>query len=261
DRALITRPVLLAYRYTGDNFQLTADATRHDEEKVLDAVAVRTQLTSVLTEEGQMLTQASFMVKNNDKQFQRFKLPAGAELWACYVNNQPGKAEKDGDALLVSLPREANRDEAFAVDLVYKQTLGAFDAKLFPKSVQLAAPTTDVPNTYAEWQVYVPQTQRLSGFGGNMTVFPGTTDRLRDAWEKFASFYGDIFSEYAGTIIFVGVLAVFSILLVLAGTRLIKIRVIEVLVVFACLAILAGMLLPALARAKAKAQKISAMNN
>ena len=45
---------------------------------MLDAVADRTQLTTVLTEAGEMLTQASFMVKNNDKQFQRFHAADGA---------------------------------------------------------------------------------------------------------------------------------------------------------------------------------------
>ena len=43
-----------------------------------------------------MLSQASFMVKNNEKQFQRFQLPAGAALWSCHVNGQPAKPERDG---------------------------------------------------------------------------------------------------------------------------------------------------------------------
>ena len=82
DRPLITRPVLLAYRYTGGRFALAAEVVRSAEvQDLLNAVADRTQITSVLTEEGQMLSQASFMVKNNDKQFQKFKLPAAASLW------------------------------------------------------------------------------------------------------------------------------------------------------------------------------------
>jgi hypothetical protein len=81
DRALISRPVLLAYRYTGEAFKLDLAVRRHQELPVLDAVADRTQITSVLTESGEMLTQASFMVKNNDRQFQRFQLPPGATFW------------------------------------------------------------------------------------------------------------------------------------------------------------------------------------
>ena len=109
DRSLITRSVLLAYQYTGDTYDLSVDVKRYEESSVLSAVADRTQLTSVLTEAGELLTQASFMVKNNDKQFQRFLLPTNASFWSCYVNGQPAKPERDQDWLLVPLPRREPR--------------------------------------------------------------------------------------------------------------------------------------------------------
>ena len=125
---------------------------RYATEPVLEAVADRTQITSVLTEAGEMLTQASFMVKNNEKQFQRFQLPKDARLWGCYVNGQPAKPERDNDWVLVPLPRDVDRDQAFAVDIVYAQTNGALAAH-WSKTLELNAPRTDVPNTYAEWQL------------------------------------------------------------------------------------------------------------
>ena len=132
DRALCTRPLLLAYKYTGGDYQHTAQVTRFEEVPVLDAVADRIELTTVLTEEGQLLTQSSFMVKNNEKQFQKFKLPQGAEFWSSYVNGQPAKPERDGEWLLVPLPRDANRDQAFAVDIVYAQKIN-LKTSLFPR--------------------------------------------------------------------------------------------------------------------------------
>lgn len=262
DRALITRPVLLAYRYTGDRFALNADVVRNQEvQDLLNAVADRTQITSVLTDEGQMLSQASFMVKNNDKQFQKFRLPAGASLWGCYVNNQPVKAEQDGEWLLVSLPRDANRDQAFAVDIVYKQTLSAVNAGVIPKALELAAPKTDVPNTYAEWQLYVPTSQRLSSFGGSMAVQRGTTYDFRDAWNRFTNYYGEVFRDYGAGIIVFGGGGLFLIALIGAAIRSGKTGAVSVLVTFCILAILAGMLLPSLAKSKAKAQRISSVSN
>ena len=189
DRSLISRAVVLAYQYTGNQYDLSVDVKRYAGQRVLEAVADRTQITSVITESGQMLSQASFMVKNNEKQFQRFQLPAGAALWSCHVNGQPAKPERDGDWVLVSLPRDANRDRAFAVDIVYAQTNGAL-ASLWGRPLQLAAPRTDIPNTYAEWQLFVPASLRLSDFGGSMNIANGTTYELLDAWEKFLAFYG-----------------------------------------------------------------------
>ena len=256
DRALITRPVLLAYRYAGGGYALTADAARFDEERVLDAVADRTQITSVVTEAGEMLTQASFMVKNNEKQHQRFKLPPGANFWGCYVNNQPSKAERDGDWLQIPLPRGENRDEAFAVDIVYAQKLAALTGWL-PQAVALTAPATDVPNTYAEWQLFVPATKRVSSFGGTMSIARGTTYGLREAWDRFLSWWEDVWGQLLGGLAFLAVVYFIA--------RSVKVNGMKgfgtaAVVLFVC-ALVASMMFPALSKAKGKAGRIKSANN
>ena len=104
---------------------------------MLEAVADRTQLTTVLTQAGQMLTQASFMVKNNDKQFQSFTLPAGADFWSCFVAGQAVKPERQGSSLLVPLPRADNRNQAFPVEIVYAQKAASLNP-LKPGTIRLA---------------------------------------------------------------------------------------------------------------------------
>ncbi len=259
DRALCTRPLLLAYKYLGGGYQHSAQVTRFEEVPVLEAVADRTELTTVLTEEGQLLTQSSFMVKNNEKQFQRFKLPRDATFWSSFVNGQPAKPERDGDWFLVPLPRDANRDQAFAVEIVYAQKIN-FQGWLFPRRVELVAPLTDIPNTYAEWQLFAPPTQRLSGFAGNMTVASGTTYGLSDGWQQFLGFYGNLIEHHLQEIVALFVLASLLVLVIVALRRGFK-GAVTVIAVFGILALLAAMLLPALSRAKSRAQRISAVNN
>ena len=245
DRSFITRAVVLAWQYTGSQYDLALDVKRYATEPVLEAVADRTQITSVLTEAGEMLTQASFMVKNNEKQFQRFQLPKDAKLWGCYVNSQPAKPERDNDWVLVPLPRDVDRDQAFAVDIMYAQTNGALAAH-WSKTLELNAPRTDVPNTYAEWQFFVPPSFRLSHFGGSMNIAQGTTYGLLDAWGKFLAFYGEVLREAGGAILFIGLLAFLVIALVISAVRRGWNGVLTLLAVVAILAVLGAMLLPAL---------------
>ncbi len=260
DRSFITRAVVLAWQYTGSQYDLALDVKRYATEPVLEAVADRTQITSVLTEAGEMLTQASFMVKNNEKQFQRFQLPKDSKLWGCYVNGQPAKPERDNDWVLVPLPRDVDRDQAFAVDIMYAQTNGALAAH-WSKTLELNAPRTDVPNTYAEWQLFVPSSFRLSHFGGSMNIAQGTTYGLLDAWWKFLTFYGAVLREAGGAILFMGLLAFLVIALVISAVRRGWNGVLTLLAVVAILAVLSAMLLPALASAKRRAQSINSVNN
>jgi type II secretory pathway pseudopilin PulG len=261
DRALITRPVLLAYRYTGHSYELKLSVARQQEEAVLDAVADRTQLTSVLTEAGEMLTQASFMVKNNGKQFQRFQLPPGARFWGCNVDGQTSKAGQDKDWLLVPLPERADRDQAFAVDIVYAQDAGPVQSRWLPAGVAFQAPKTDLPNTFADWELFVPDVCHLSSFGGTMTAVRGTTYNLHDALSRFTEFYSDLWEEHAAALILSAVVCLVIILTVTSAKGRGLRRMVEVLAVLAILGILAGMMLPALSRAKQKAVRISAVNN
>jgi competence protein ComGC len=261
DRALVTRPVLKAYHYTGHDYQLKLNVTRQPEEAVLDAVADHTQLTSALTDSGEMLTQASFMVKNNGKQFQRFQLPPGANFWGCYVDGQSSKAETNADWLLVPLPQRANRDEAFAVDIVYAQGIGVVKDLWIPRNVALEAPKTDLPNTFAEWEVYPPADSHFSSFAGSMTVARDTAYGLREAWRHFCGFYGDLFSEYGMMIVIV---AGAVLVLILIASRLRAhswAGVVTVLLVLLALGILVLMTIPNFVRARTTSQANAAINN
>jgi hypothetical protein len=221
DRALISRPVLLAYRYQGGTYGLSVEVNRYEELPILDAAADHMQLTTVLTEDGQMLTQASFMIKNNDRQFQMFTLPEGADFWSCYVKGESAKPERKGAQLLIPLPRDGRRDQAFAVDIVYAQKVEGIRQKMF-QPVRIEAPKTDMQTTYAEWEVFVPEDCRLARFAGNMIIARGTTYGFYEAWREWVRFFernDDLIFPLAVGVVLVGVLVILGFVIARKGYR------------------------------------------
>src|SRR5207302_8687494 len=190
---------------------------------------------------------------------QSFTLPKAAKFWSAYVNGQPVKAEADGEKLLVPLPRQADRDQTFAVEIVYAQNIGSLK-RWSPREIALAAPQTDIQTTFAEWELYVPATHQLMSFDGNMSVGRGTTYGLRDAWTEFTTAYRELWRNSKGlmtALILIGVIAALLVAAIRRGWH----GAVTALVAIAICAVLAGTLLPSLGKAKAKAQRISAINN
>jgi hypothetical protein len=140
-----------------------------------------------------------------------FSLPEGADFWSCYVKGESAKPERKGSQLLIPLPRDGRRDQAFAVEIVYAQKVEGIRQKMF-QPVRIEAPKTDMQTTYAEWEVFVPEDCRLARFAGNMIIARGTTYGFYEAWREFVRFFERNDSTLYPLAIAVGVVGILVIL-------------------------------------------------
>ncbi|HEX5221764.1 MAG TPA: hypothetical protein VFZ59_19520 [Verrucomicrobiae bacterium] len=169
-RLFFDAPILAAYRYSARPFNLSLALSPLEQGKSLDQVVDRASLVTRISKEGQVLTDASYLVKNRGNPNFRLTLPAGVDLWSAMVNGASVVPVKDGNANLIPLPQLADPNSVLKLDL-----------KLAAKSsgasrVSVATPVVDAPVMLAEWKLEPDAGQRLVYERGSLTPVGGVLD-------------------------------------------------------------------------------------
>jgi hypothetical protein len=167
-------PSLAAFRLrAGDVNQpraLTLNIARYDQQAVLLANVEEARYRVLLSKEGKTLVQARYAVRNNQRNFVKITLPAGAALWSAALSGQPVRPGQAPDGSLL-LPLEKSKagsssaDEApeFEVEIVYL-TPGA--SWIDKGKAHIALPALDLPVSRTGLQVYYPPLFRVSSEPG-----------------------------------------------------------------------------------------------
>jgi hypothetical protein len=161
-----TADAALVYRYLRPGFQLGCEVRRFGQAAVLQALIDSAVLTTVVADDGQMMTEMALKVRNNGLQHLEIELPAQTRVWSAFVAGQPVRPAQRGGRLLVPIERTSAQDVPIPVELTY------VGLERFPKgkgSVALASPQLDVPLKNARWDLYLPSEYNYSKFAGTMT--------------------------------------------------------------------------------------------
>ena len=82
------------------------------------------RLSSQISRDGQVVTDARFFVKTRGQKALRMVLPEGVKLWEARVENEVVNARADGDEILIPLPPRMNPNEPVEVAMRLGQTAG-----------------------------------------------------------------------------------------------------------------------------------------
>jgi len=153
-------PSLVAFRLrTGDaklSRSLSLNVARYTPQAVLMANVSEARYQVLVSGEGKTLVQARYAVRNNQRNFLKITLPAGAMLWSASL---AGKAVRPGQSpdgsLLLPLDKARAGEEApeFAVEVVYLSRGTAWNDK---GQFRLALPALDLPVSRTGLLVYHP---------------------------------------------------------------------------------------------------------
>ncbi len=168
-RGMARQPALAAFRYQrrpGEPRRLALDVKRFADAPILSAIAERASATTLVTSEGRMLTEMTFVIRNRAQPFMKVSLPAGASILSSEVAGETARPVTGADGTRVPLLRTGFRPSGpYTVSLVY---LHGGQPLLKKGDAQMALATVDIPISVLEWELFLPEQYSARPVAGNV---------------------------------------------------------------------------------------------
>jgi hypothetical protein len=162
-------PSLAAFRFRTEKMarSLNVNIARYTPQAVLMANVEEARYQVLVSSEGKTFVQARYAVRNNQRNFLKITLPAGATLWSASLSGRavrPGQAPDGGVLLPLDKARAGEDAPPFAVEIVYLVRGGAWNDK---GQLALSLPALDLPVSRMGLLLYHPPLFKV-------TAEPGT---------------------------------------------------------------------------------------
>jgi hypothetical protein len=163
-------PALVAFRTrsgdAGKTRTLSVNVARYDQQAVLMANIEEARYQVLMSADGEELVQAKYAIRNNQRNFVKVTLPAGATVWSVTLAGRPVRPGQSPDgSLLLPLEKSRGGDDApaFAVEILYLTKAMAWNDKGQEK---LTLPALDLPISRTGLLLYYPPLFKVSAEQG-----------------------------------------------------------------------------------------------
>ena len=169
-------PSLAAFRFRPGEGKiaraLKVNIARYTPQAVLMANVEEARYRVLVSSEGKTFVEARYAVRNNQRNFLKVTLPAGATLWSASLSGRPvrpGQAPDNGILLPLDKARAGEDTPPFAVEVVYLMRGTAWNDK---EQFQLPLPALDLPVSRTGLLVYHPPRFKLTAEPGSFRLAP-----------------------------------------------------------------------------------------
>ena len=155
------------FRLVEPAYQLPLQLERHEATKLLAAHINSITLTSVISDEGVMLTEVRLEMVPGDKRLLRFSLPKDARFWFAFVNQNGVWPWREQDRILVPL-EQSRAGKPVMIELFYSSQIGAPGGRHL--DLALLGPKFDLPLEKITWSVYLNEKWHLDKWSGSLQL-------------------------------------------------------------------------------------------
>jgi Carboxypeptidase regulatory-like domain len=168
-RSLAHSPAQAAFRYhkqPSETPTLALSWVRFPDGSVLAAEAESAQVTTLVTTQGQSLTEVKLLLRNQAQPFLKVALPAGATILSADVGGERVKPVQGPDGNRVPLLRPGFRPTGpYTVSFVFMHSGAPFAKK---GGADLSLPSMDIPISLLSWEIFLPEQYKVKDFGGDV---------------------------------------------------------------------------------------------
>lgn len=169
-----TSPSMVAFRHRSmpgsEPRTLSVDVVRYTPQAVVVANVEEARYRALATEDGRLLVEARYAVRNNQRSFLKVVLPRGATLWSAEVSaraTQPGRAEDGAVLLPLAKGRPGDPAPTFVAELVYVQTVDPWRDK---GRARVELPALDLPVSRTGIELHYSPRFRIEPVAGEFRV-------------------------------------------------------------------------------------------
>ena len=159
-----------AYRLVEPAFLLPLQLERHEAAKLLPARVNNITFTSVISDDGEMLTQVRLELVPGDKRLLNLTLPKDARFWFAFVNQSGVWPWREQDRILIPLEQQSRGGKAIPVEVFYSSHIGSTGGRSL--DLELAAPKFDLPLENLTWRVWLSDKWQLKHWAGSLQLQP-----------------------------------------------------------------------------------------
>jgi hypothetical protein len=167
-------PSLAAFRFrpgaTPGARSLTVQVARYEQQAVLTANVEEARYRVLMTRDGKTLVEARFSVRNNQRNFVKMTLPAGAVVWSASLEGHPVHPGQSPDgSLLFPLSKSRAGEDAppFAIQVVYQGSGARWEERA---RAPLTLPSLDLPISRTGVLLYHPPGYKVMAEPGSFRV-------------------------------------------------------------------------------------------
>ena len=157
-----------AYRLVEPAFQLPLKLDRHEATKLLPARVNNIIFTSVISDDGVMLTQVRLEMLPGDKRLLHLTLPPDAKYWFAFVNQNGVWPWREQDQILIPLEHQSRGGQPVPVEVFYSSRIGPAGARAL--DLTLLAPKFDLPLENIVWRVYLSEKWQVKKWTGTLQL-------------------------------------------------------------------------------------------